>query len=162
MISKKGQLGEQIMMFAFMFLLVVVGGGIVLGTYFFIGPEFDFRSVEANLLVNSIKQCLSDGSLKLDGLAEEQKSDTGFIAEKCNLNKEVIEKNNLIKICVSENNLENCINEADNSKIAFSMKGDFTPCGLTDKNKFLGCFIEESGEYTIIATSRQNIRRSAK
>jgi cytochrome c1 len=35
---KKAQLGEQIMVFMFIFLMFVIGAGIVLGTYFFIGP----------------------------------------------------------------------------------------------------------------------------
>ena len=35
MINKKGQLGDQMMIFAFIFLLVIIGGGIVIGTFVF-------------------------------------------------------------------------------------------------------------------------------
>jgi len=165
-VNKKAQLGEQVMMFAFVLLIVVVGGGVVIGTYLFIGPEFDFRGVEANLLSYKIARCISPGSgadvkgFWLDNLAN--KDSIALLAKKCDLNEEVIEKNNLIKICVDEPLAADCILSGNDKKIAFSTGGDFQPCNLAGGEKILGCSITPVGKYMVIATSRQVIRRSAQ
>jgi len=157
------------MIFAFIFLLVIIGGGIVIGTFVFIGPEFDFRGNEANLLAADIGECVSseaqtgteNAGFWLDNLAD--KSNFAFLSKKCGLDNEAILKNNLIKICADEKNPSDCINEGsngDDKKVVFFTSGDFVPCGFPEKEreKFIGCSIIQSGKYTIIATSKQRIR----
>ncbi len=158
---KKGQLGEQLMIFAFIFLIVLIGAGIVIGTGIFIGSEFDFRGSDAEMLSFRVKDCLiNSGGEWISGLKSEGGAD--LLYQKCNLGKSVIESYNRIKVCRGESSPSNCIGEADSAKIVFSSKGDFEPCGLKESNKFLGCSIISTGEYTIIATSNQQIRRNAK
>lgn len=156
--NKKAQLGEQMMFFIFIFLLLVIGGGIVIGLYMFMGGEFNYYSVDANVLSEKIAACVESGALT--GLESVEKENlNGFIMQRCNLNSEVIGNYNQIKICSSTGKPEDCIN-ADNP--IFSTGGDFTACGLTGGEQFLGCSLREAAgggkAYSIIATSRQKIR----
>ncbi|MEM4259167.1 MAG: hypothetical protein QXS38_00170 [Candidatus Pacearchaeota archaeon] len=159
--NRGGQLGEQILVFAFIFLLVIIGGGIVIGTYLFIGSEFDFRVNEANILGYHIKNCLvSEGSDWLDNLKD--KNNLDLLYEKCNLDKEVVERNNLIKICIGQAKPIDCSIEKDANKIVLYSFGDFEPCKLNLANNFLGCSAMTFGKYSIITTSKQHIRRISR
>lgn len=158
---KKGVLGEQMMFFSFIFLMGVVGAGIVIGVYMFVGAEFDFRGSDANMLSYRLKNCISDlDSPQIEGI----KGDGGNILlySLCGLNKEVVEKYNKIKICRGETNSMDCIGEQDSGKIVFSSGGDFEPCGFEKESRLLGCSVADFEEYTIIATSKQGIRRNIK
>jgi len=157
----RGQLGEQIMVFMFIFLMFVIGAGIVLGTYFFIGPEFDFRAVEADMLSYKIKDCiLNDGSL-FDGI----KANPDLFYTKCSLNKEVIESNNAIRVCPGAAEVNICL-DPNNPDAVFAV-GNYGLCDPAGSNKIVGCsvasFSDSKGtNYVIIATSKQKIRRNAK
>jgi hypothetical protein len=159
--DKKGQLGEQIMMFAFIFLIVVIGAGIVLGVYMFIGQGFDFRSGEAGLLAYNVKDCiLNEGS----SWFSELKTNPDLLYSKCKLSKAVIEDNNALRICPQAAEVADCLNP-DSSHVAFS-SGNYALCDPAGSNKLVGCsvlsFAKDNVNYIVIATSKQKIRRSAR
>jgi len=95
MINKKAQLGEQMTFFAFLFLLIIIGLGIVAGVYIFFGSGYDFRSVDADLLNYKIRNCISNNLL-----------DDNFknnFYEICKIDLKVIEdKNYIIRILADE------------------------------------------------------------
>src|SRR3989304_5956883 len=88
---RRGQLGEQMMVFMFIFFMVIIGGGIVIGTGIFIGPEFDFRASEAVLLNYHIRNCFLGGNLdNRASISDDVIVQTAFISERCKLNKNLI------------------------------------------------------------------------
>jgi len=159
---KKAQLGEQIMVFMFIFLMFVIGAGIVLGTYFFVGPEFDFRNAEADMLSYKIRTCINANEVVLTGDAEQNLK---LVYEKCSINKNLLDMNNFIKICDNTKNPLDCVNK-ENPVLSSAGPSSFQPCGFLEKNKFLGCsmnnFVKDDKIYTILVTSKQTIRRNAK
>ena len=58
MINRRGQVSEAVDLFPFMIFLVLVGGGLIAGTTIFYGEEIDYRIVEANQLVDVVKNCI--------------------------------------------------------------------------------------------------------
>jgi len=158
LMDKKAQLGEQMMFFLFIFLMVVIGGGIVLGLFMFIGPEINYQGIEADVLSARIATCMESGALTgIELIGKDNLND--FVMQRCNLNSQVISDYNQIKICVNLAKSSDCINEQNP---VFSTGGDFIACGLTGGSKFLGCSIKEATwaakTYSIIATSKQKIR----
>ena len=163
MIYKKGQLGDMLMFFIFFLFMIIIGGGIVIGTFIFIGPETDFRSTEAAILNYKIRNCFLDGKLNDWESYKAEKVDlrVAFISKRCGLNKDIIGTYDFVKVCEFKNNEKDCITNDDP---LLSTGGDFNPCGLTEKNKFAGCSmtrtIKDGKDYTFITLSKQNIRRS--
>lgn len=154
--NKRAQLGEQMMFFVFIFLMIVIGGGIAIGLLAFTGDEFDYKNVGADVLSERIASCLKSGALS--GIESMPKEDlNNFIMQRCTLNSDIISSYNQIKICANSND---CIN-AQNP--VFSTGRDFIACNLTGGEKFLGCATKDAtwggNEYTIIATNSQKIRR---
>ena len=156
-INRKGELGDQMIMIAFVFLMAIVLAGIAAGVLIFAGSETDFRQTEADMLNSRIRSCLAEKQFDLNSLKMED------VYTKCNLNAEVLGSTNLIKICVSDSyiNSENCIDEKNP---AASTGGDFVVCALTGKNnKFPKCslqLIQLKGKYVFVITeSKQKIRR---
>jgi hypothetical protein len=95
--NRKGQLGEQILVFPFFFFLVVIGVGIVAGMLLYFGEGYDFRSIDAEVLNYRIRECLMDGKLDLNSLSGEEIKNQIF--EKCGMNKKVLgEKRFVIEI----------------------------------------------------------------
>lgn len=159
--KRKAQLGDQAMFFMFIFMMFLVAGGIVIGNLLFIGPEFDFRVSESQLLGAHLDKCIRMGALddflkNFANLDNENRLD--IIYSKCGLDKEVMETKEVIKIC-RETNIQDCI--ATNNYLVSS--GDFQPCELNLKNKFLGCYkttVERMRiSYSLLLGSRQTIRR---
>jgi len=152
--NKKAQLGEQLTVFAFLFLLVVIGIGIAGGVYIFFGSGYDSRQVEADILNHKVRNCLSENIL------DDNFKDNFY--EICKLNKQSMEvSKNLIKICVTSGN---CIEEGSPF---FSTGGDFVICDVEAakrNNAFQKCshstFTKEGKELQIITTSNQQIRRT--
>ena len=86
--NKGGQLGEQTTVFAFLFLLVIIGIGIAGGIYVFFGSSYDFRYIESDLLNYKIRNCLSENVF-----------DDNFknnFYEICKIDKKVIEDNEYV------------------------------------------------------------------
>ena len=155
--NKKGQLGEQLVVFAFLFLMAVVGGGIVIGTSMFVGSGYDFREGDARLLGVKIENCVNDG-FNLSGVKDS--ANFGLLSEKCGLNKDILESYYKIRICDRKfvKNVGECVN-AQNPVFGF---GDVTPCEFADSNKFLGCSKRATNAYIIITATNQQIRRNAR
>ncbi|MEM4271862.1 MAG: hypothetical protein QXD13_02135 [Candidatus Pacearchaeota archaeon] len=154
-IGKRGQLGGQLIMIAFVFLMAIVGGGIAIGTALFIGPEFDMRQIEADMLNAKIRACINENAFDINNLKLDD------IYSTCGLNKNVVESYYLIKICVRKGVVENCISEQN--PIA-STGGDFVVCGMAEKNeKFPKCAISavsaRGTNLAIITVSNQKLRR---
>lgn len=157
--DRKGQLGDQILIFAFIFMMVIIGGGIVIGTYFYIGAEFDFRATEAKLLGYSIKDCILSDS----GWLGDLKTNPDLFYENCRLNKKLITENNAIRICTATD-VQGCINQQIGQDV-FAV-GNYALCDPGGSNKLVGCsvssFTKDNVDYVVIATSKQSIRRSAR
>lgn len=156
-IGKKGELGEQLIFFAFIFLMAVVGGGIVIGTSIFIGSGYDFREGDANLLGAKIESCVDNG-FNLSTI--KNPTDMGLLSEKCGLNQNLLESYYKIRICERKavKNAGECVN-SQNPIFTF---GNVIPCELTDSNKFLGCSKRATNDYIIITATNQLLRRNAK
>jgi len=83
--NKKG--GEKYLSFWWFLVLIMVGTGVVVGTWLFHGAEIDINGPEAQLLHDKIIMCIvDDGVLKLEVL-----DDNFDIFQFCSLNKVVIE-----------------------------------------------------------------------
>jgi hypothetical protein len=72
--------GEKYLSVYWFAVLVIVAGGIVLIVMAFYGKPLDVREVEANILINKVVDCISEGSGMRDDLSSEN-----FLQE-CHLN----------------------------------------------------------------------------
>ncbi|MBI2451661.1 hypothetical protein HYV50_01120 [Candidatus Pacearchaeota archaeon] len=119
--NKKAQLGSQMMIFAFIFLLLIAGIGIVTGIYIFFSSEYDFRQIDAEILNYGVNSCLQKKEINFNVPPQELENE---ILKKCALHKTVTDNYFLISIK----------NEADNKILLKLGKGDETRCGLAEKN----------------------------
>ena len=148
--NKKGNLGNQISIFTFVFFLVIIAGGIYAGVYMFFGEGYDFRSVESELLAYRIKQCVM-----------EDKFDKEKFFALCDIDEKVVTANNMIKVCF---NTQDCIEESKN--ISFSVGSNFQACmlgGAKENENYPQCaflnFEKDGKKFEIVAGSKQNARR---
>ncbi|MCX8158931.1 MAG: hypothetical protein N3D20_01420 [Candidatus Pacearchaeota archaeon] len=136
--NKKGQLGKQMMLFYFIFLLIIIGLGIVGGIYIFFGKEYDFREREANLISYKVERCIAES----DNI--EQIKNNFYSA--CGIKKEVFEKTNAIRVL-------------DGNDVLYSY-GDVTLCEgkeIEKSEEYPKCFVKVFGKYKIIVASNQRI-----
>jgi len=155
-LSKRGQAApRQVMIFSFILLLIIIGGGLVAGMFLFFGAGYDTRQVEADTLNYAIKDCIL-------------KSETDFSSKEalyqdCRLNEEIFAEGNLlrVKICV---NSGDCIEEI---KPELQIGSDFVVCGLVaaETNKaFPRCkissFLKNDNKIDLITVSDRFNRRS--
>ncbi|HLC87269.1 MAG TPA: hypothetical protein VJH65_03290 [Candidatus Nanoarchaeia archaeon] len=84
--DKKG--AEKIISIYWFFILFIVAGGVIYMVILFYGEPYDVREIEANLLVNSIADCISEA---------------GFLREQV-LNKEF--RDNFLEVCRINFNVE--------------------------------------------------------
>ena len=63
--NKKG-VGESLMFFIFILIMIIVSVGIVSGFYIFFGQGYDFREAEAEILANKFISCLDRNSERLN------------------------------------------------------------------------------------------------
>ena len=143
--EKKAKLGDMTMVFSYLFLLIIIGGGIALGAYAFVGKGYNVRGEEAVILADKIKDCVNSGVDWNDFYAE------------CEINKEVAEKSLVLGVKI-------------NGEEIFSInKGKVEGC------RFIGArenpsypvsafmeFLNEGERYEITAGSIQKIRRVIK
>ena len=156
-IQKKANLGNQMMFFLFIFMLLLIGVGIVAGAVMYYGSDYDLRLVEAEILNLKVRNCIMINGID-DKLIE------GFF-EKCLINKSVVENNKLmIRICENVVNKEECM--AANEPI-FQSGTNFQVCGFigsSENENFPKCAFStfSSGDgknYMIITSSNQKIMR---
>ena len=128
--SKKAQTGDMMMIFAFMFLLLIIGTGIYFGTSLFFSSNYDFRKTDTEILNRKLTSCFKENNINLENpeaLKEE-------ISTLCKINPQVIENYLLIIIF------------KDSSPGPFLKigKGDETSCALEEKNiNFPKCMTSE-------------------
>lgn len=140
--NKKAQVGEQLMFFYFLFMLIVIGGGIAIGVLVFYGGGYDMRGAYSSALSYQIERCIMAKDIDWE-ISED-------FYEKCNFDKEAIEKGQVIGILIDGNE-------------KFKL-GDYKPCGFADKKSegFPVCTIKEfeynENSYKVYAGSTQKVR----
>ena len=135
MLNKKADAGDFAMIFSFIFLLLIVGVGIVAGVIIVFGSEYDFRQAEAETLNYAIKNCISENQDYFSSITKDTLKNELY--GKCRLNKDVVEKNNIIKI-------------DRNDEILF-LFGDSVKCGIKGNENYPKC-----SQDTLIIKSNNN------
>lgn len=153
-IGKRGELGDQVMLIVFIFLLVLISVGVVSGVLIFFGSEYDFRAVSSEVLNYNIRDCLNREGIDSNFF--------GNLYVKCGLNEKVINSSYIIKICADS---KDCISDAE-PKFVY---GDAVQCGLrgTFSNvNYPRCTIKEIKNdgiiYSVIVGSKQTRRLSSE
>jgi hypothetical protein len=154
-LRKRGELGNQILMFEYLFLLISIAVGISVGVLIYFGDGFDFRQIEADILNSKMQDCISQNFV-LDKI-------TSNFYETCLINMDSVEKNKLlIRIC-ENSSAEKC---ASGNGILFSVGGNFESCffsGAKENKAYVQCsskIMEKEGKTLVILTgSNQQIRR---
>ncbi|MBX4211923.1 hypothetical protein KW787_00505 [Candidatus Pacearchaeota archaeon] len=145
----RGQVDSQLAGFIFIFVCLLIIGGVVAGNTIALGDDFNYKPLDAAILNAQVQKCLS--------LHDISKISSDFYAT-CGINESIIKKYYRIKIC----DTVECIG----SKGIFSTEGDFEICGITGINKnsnYPSCSTSQilisSKKYTIITVSSQDVRR---
>ncbi len=149
----RAQLGDQVMVFTYLFIMVMVAGSIVGGVVLFYGTEIDFRPTEVQLLTRAVDHCLTLDTFNWD----KAQNDSSYFFTVCNLNKSALESHtNQLKVCV---NSKGCISEPHP---LIAVGSDFLFCGLSGvqaNEKLPRCLVSSlviSGKNVqIIASSNQ-------
>ncbi len=154
--DKRGyEVGEQLGIFFFLFLIVIIGVSIFVGVGLFFGKGYDFREVEAELLNYKIKECLASNEIDIGFFKKEN------FYDKCRIDKGVIDLGNyIIKICEGSDR-DSCVVGGG----IFSEGSNFQLCKLNIKKNYVSslCSIksfEKNGKgFVIITGSKQDSRR---
>ncbi|MBU0760877.1 MAG: hypothetical protein KJ600_02240 [Nanoarchaeota archaeon] len=117
---KKAQGGDMMMIITFTFIVVVMGTLLAIGVGMFFGSEYDFREVDANILLYKIEKCIANENI--DFSLSEKEFEKEFF-EKCELNKNSTEKNFLVFISLGEDD-----------KLKYKT-GDEKLCALSERNE---------------------------
>lgn len=121
--NRRGSSENYVLIFAFVFLLVLIFGGIWAGTTVYFGEGYDFRKVDAEVLNYLIRKCILERDLEMQF---KEKSITGFY-EICSLNEEIIAEGNNFRISV-------------NGEEKIFTGGDFEQCDFKGRtSKFPEC-----------------------
>ena len=89
--------GEEIMFFAFFFIISIIALGIVLGVSIFFVKEYDFRMAEAQSLALHVYDCFQDEDFFVDGFEED-------FFSKCKINENVFGKHLVYVKSLSDDN----------------------------------------------------------
>lgn len=146
--NRKGEAGSMLMIVVFLFLLIMISGGIVAGTYMFFGTGYEVRQLDADVLNYKIKECIEKNWIL-------EVVDNFY--EVCGLNKEVLEEEGYkINICegICSGNLPGIISLGSNFEVCkFTGKGEGYPkCAISN-------VVKEGKNYEIIIASSQMPRR---
>jgi len=137
--NKKAQLGDQILIFQFILLILIISVSLFAGISLFFSNEYNYKLQDASLLNSKIQSCLSSHDLSLN--PEEFKEQFFSV---CSINQKVIEENFIVRI-------------KHNSNTLYNYKSDRIVCSLSDKNpEFPRCISSKFGQYTILTGSNQN------
>ncbi len=117
--NNRAQLGDQALVIAFFFLILIVGAGIVGGVYIFFGQEQDSRQVEADAIHYKIKNCIENNNINWDNSQEELEKE---LFKTCSINEKVFKENFLMRITL-------------NDELKYSWKGDSVKCASSEKNE---------------------------
>lgn len=166
MINKKAQLGDQIPFVAFLFLLVVIGAGIVFGVFMFFGGESNFRGGEASILANYVGECLTEKDISVLGDIQNSEEKLSKFYDLCGLDSDVLLMIGGVRVCENPSSFSNCVTEPSpfissfGTGIAQACEGEGFlnsqySCGFASVQK-----INLNGTvtlYGIVALSKQNI-----
>src|SRR3989344_9290281 len=114
--NRKGQAGHWATFFLFLFILIIIGAGIVLGTSAYFGAQYDFRAEDSLLLNYKIKNCINNIDFTIEENFEK------YFLDKCNLNEQTIKKDFLINLYVD-------------TSLKYTSGKDGSICKLSEKNK---------------------------
>ncbi len=152
--DKRAELGDQLALGMFLFLMTIIGLGIIGGVYLFYGYGYDFRSLEANLLGQKVISCLGENEINAEFFNNFYK--------KCNFNQQVLSEDHKLKIC-SNVDLQTCIG---NGKGEFVLGSDFDICLLNAAKKnrnYPKCetmeFKKGESTYVVLAVSNQQFKK---
>ena len=132
--------GEKLLSIWWLFIITMVGIGIVFGVSMFYSAEVDVRKVEAEILMDRILDCLFEQGVLISNLLE---SDFDIFQE-CKLNKKVIESNFYIKISVLDES-QNVIKEISEGVSSFEVECKLLEEGKTEGKSFPECVSKERG-----------------
>jgi hypothetical protein len=89
--NKQGKEGGEAVMFpVFLFILIIIGVGIVAGVFIFFGGDIDYRVSDASLLYTKVARCLSQADLSsksfddlysICGISEKVLKDNRFVLQ---------------------------------------------------------------------------------
>ena len=138
-INKKAQLGEQIMIFPFLFMIIIIGLGIAAGIYMFFGSGYDFRQVDADILNYKIRECLSNNKIDFS-------QETEFFTT-CSLNEKVIKESFIILI-------------EQNNQVKIGSNSDETTCSIAKENpNYPKCTTTYLNDFKILTGSKQQAQK---
>jgi len=80
--------GDKLLSFWWLFVLMIVGGGVVIGVGLFYSAEVDVRDVEAEILNDKILDCIIEEGFLVEGF-----SNDFDIFEKCKISSKVFSEN---------------------------------------------------------------------
>lgn len=90
--ERKGTTGMGILFFVFVFIMIIIGGGIAGGMFAFFGKGYEFKRADASALFDKVRRCLEEGNDFFKSGFDE------LIFENCGLNENVFGDNYLIYI----------------------------------------------------------------
>lgn len=147
---RKGAIGKQFMGFSYLFLLLFVGVGIVVGAGIFYGRDIDVRGQESSQMAERIQECILSKNVDWNVVRD----DNNLFYEQCKLNQKVVENYYVMQI-------------VKNGREVFHLK-DATACdfeGAKNNLYFPKCsakkFDSNGDKYVVKAGSHQRIRREA-
>ena len=141
--NRKGQLGNQLMIFIYLALLTMIAVGIVVGTLIFFGPGYDSRQADSDILNNRVVNCLMQNDFT------KVKADIYGV---CGFNKIGLNET-LYKINV-------CDGSCGEQLGIISVGGNFAVCKLTGKGvDYPKCtitnIIKDGKSYEVMTASNQ-------
>jgi len=144
--NRKGAMGRQLMYAYFLFMLVVIGGGIVAGVFIFYGTGYDFRKADSVALNFEIKKCI---------LEKEIDFGKDSIYEKCSLNEKIIDEGKYSIGIFKNGNEVLRFRDYVICKVTAKKGVDFPKCTITK-------FLKGNDEFEVVIGSNQLTGRKLK
>lgn len=91
--NRRAQLGDQVMIFPFLFIMILIGGGIVGGTLLFFGKEYDVRQSEANTLAYVLQRCVQQNTFNWNAADIEQE-----LYKLCKIDGLILSEGSLVRL----------------------------------------------------------------
>lgn len=142
--NRRGDTGNQVMFVVYLFLLVMISGGIVIGNLMFFGSGYDGRQLDADVLNYKVRECIRQNVLT------DIKNDFYGV---CHFRKDVLgEEKYKVNICEGE-----CVGDSPG---IISVGSNFASCKLTGKGEeYPKCTIshimKDGKSYEVISGSSQ-------
>ena len=126
----RGQLGDQLSLFYFIFLIAVLTIGVSTGVYLFYGEGYDARFSNSNAMADEIEKCFKANF----ALHELNEIDLEVLSSACSFELKIVEDNFVLGIYRDNNlilnngNLESCLFEGakGNKEYPVCIERDFS------------------------------------